>query len=221
MKRHLSRPVAATLGIAAGFAFLFGLFFAIAPAGAEEAKASESASADKAALGQAAPDFKLMDQDGNPVSLSDFQDKVVVIEQFNDQCPYVVKWYKEGHMNDLAKKYAEQGVVWLAVDSSNFSNVEQNKEIAGKWNIDRPLLDDSSGEVGKQYDSRTTPHMRIVNKGTLAYDGAIDNKPTANTADIDGGGDYVNYVAQALDEILAGETVSVAETKPYGCSVKY
>ena len=220
-----TRTTLATLSLAAAgaAALLLGptLGHNIASAQDQMEEAAVAATAEVAEIGQPAPDFTLMDQDGNPVSLADYGDKIVVIEQFNDQCPYVVKWYQEGHMNDLAAKYEGKSVVWLAIDSSNFSNVEQNKEIAREWNIDRPLLDDSSGEVGKKYDSRTTPHMRIINKGTLAYDGAIDNKPTSKTSDIDSGGDYVNYVSQALDEILAGETVSVTESKPYGCGVKY
>jgi hypothetical protein len=30
-----------------------------------------------------------------------------------------------------------------------------------------------------------------------------------------------NWLAQALDELLAGKKVSVAQTRPYGCSIKY
>jgi hypothetical protein len=55
-------------------------------------------------------------------------------------------------------------------------------------------------------------------KGTLVYAGAIDSKPTANPADIAGA---TNHVKQALAEATAGKAVSVAQTRPYGCSVKY
>jgi hypothetical protein len=52
--------------------------------------------------------------------------------------------------------------------------------------------------------------------GRLAYAGAIDD-------DRDGekGEKRVNYVEQALDELLAGRAVSVPETAAYGCPVKY
>jgi hypothetical protein len=51
--------------------------------------------------------------------------------------------------------------------------------------------------------------------GKIVYSGAIDN-------DIEGTTDKdVNYVTKALDEVLAGSTVATAETKPYGCGVKY
>ena len=78
---------------------------------------------------------------------------------------------------------------------------------------------DPSGVVGKAYDAKTTPHMYVVNKaGTLVYAGGIDDKPTANPADIKGAR---NHVLAALSEIKAGKAVSVATSRPYGCSVKY
>ena len=54
--------------------------------------------------------------------------------------------------------------------------------------------------------------------GTLVYDGAIDDNPSTDSADIPGAR---AYVAEALDAVLAGAPVPVAQTKPYGCSVKY
>ncbi|MGF1635337.1 MAG: thioredoxin family protein [Phycisphaerae bacterium] len=200
--------------------FLFSLA-AVAVVGlmAAGSMAMKSAAPAEAKLGAAAPDFKLMDQDGNAVSLSDHRGKIVVLEWFNDQCPFVVKHYKNGDMNNLAQKYTEKGVVWLAIDSSSFSNVEQNKEIAGSWNINRPLLDDAAGNVGKAYGAKTTPHMYVIDaEGNLVYAGAIDSISSANAEDV---AKADNHVAKALDELLAGQSVSTPETKPYGCSVKY
>ena len=213
--RRSRGPIAAAIGIAAGFAFLAGLFLALSPAAADSA-AAQSATAK---LGQAAPDFKLMDQDGKPVSLADYKGKVVVLEQFNDQCPYVQKWYKNGDMSKIAKKYEEKGVVWLAVDSSSFTTTAENKQIAEKWKIDRPVLDDSTGRVGHAYGMKTTPDMRVIDKdGKLVYQGGIDSIASTDTSDI---AKATNYVSKALDEVLAGETVATPETKSYGCSVKY
>ena len=176
-------------------------------------------SASELAIGKAAPQFSLQDQDGKTVSLSDYKGKLVVLEWFNDECPFVVKFYKDGHMNQWAEKYAGQDVVWLAVDSSNFTTNEQNKDIAGKWNIKRPVLNDSTGNVGKVYQSKNTPTIYIVDKeGNLAYWGGVDDKPSSDAGDIAGA---KNFIAQSLDELLAGKAVSQPRTKPYGCSVKY
>jgi len=213
--------IAAGLALAAGLAVLLAALPAVAGDGYGSKDKSKSYGDKKvtAQVGQPAPDFKLMDQNGQPVRLSDHKGKIVVVEFFNDQCPFVKKFYKNGDMNRMASDMAEKGVAWLAIDSSNFSNVEQNAQIASEWNIDRPLLDDAKGKVGKMYAAKTTPHMYVIDKdGTLAYAGAIDSNSSANAADI---ASADNYVVMAVDALMNGETVSPSETKPYGCSVKY
>lgn len=173
----------------------------------------------KLSVGGDAPKFTLKDQAGKDVSLADFAGKVVVLEWFNEGCPFVVKHYKDGHMNKLASKYAEKGVVWLAINSTSGKSVETNAKVAKDWKIDRPVLSDADGEVGHDYGATNTPHLFIIDtSGKLVYRGAIDSDTSDDTSKIDGA---TNYVAKALDEILAGKSVSQAETKAYGCTVKY
>ncbi len=173
----------------------------------------------EAKVGEAAPAFSLQDQDGKAVSLDEHKGKVVVLEWFNEECPFVVKHYKTGNMNALAAKYAEKDVVWIAVNSSNFTTNDKNKAIAEKWSIKHPILNDANGATGKAYDAKTTPDMFIINKdGKVAYKGAIDSIKDSDSESI---AKATNYVAKALDEVLADTAVSQAETKPYGCSVKY
>ena len=52
----------------------------------------------------------------------------------------------------------------------------------------------------------------------MIYQGALDDKPSADPADI---ATSKNYVRSALDEALVGQLVGEATTKSYGCSVKY
>lgn len=184
--------------------------FAAAPAVAEEQKAE---------IGKKAPGFTLTDQNGKEHSLSDYQGKVVILETFNEQCPYVVKFYREGHMNRLAKKYIDQGVVWLAINPTAGTSVESNKAVSQKWKIEHPLLDDAGGAVAGTYRATNTPHMYIIDKdGTLKYMGAIDSNRSAKTEDI---ADATNYVDQAMEAVLAGTEVQTPETKAYGCVIKY
>ena len=76
---------------------------------------------------------------------------------------------------------------------------------------------DAKGEIGRAYGAKVTPHMFVVDpKGTVIYAGAIDDDPRGSKGEA-----AVNHVAVALDSLLAGKSVEVAETKPYGCSVKY
>ena len=92
----------------------------------------------------------------------------------------------------------------------------KNEEHSGQQTA---ILMDTSGEVGRMYGARTTPHMYVINpEGTLIYKGGIDDKPTTDEADI---APATNYVEMALDAAMNGEEVPVKTAPPYGCSVKY
>ena len=169
--------------------------------------------------GDMAPAFSLTDQNGQTVTSDQLKGKIVVLEWFNNECPFVVKFYKGGHMNQWASTYMGKDVVWLAVNSTNGKAVADNKAVAAEWKIDRPILADTTTEVAKAYGAKNTPTMYIIDKdGKIAYRGAIDNKSVPDSSAIDGA---KNYVAQALDEMLAGKPVSEPMTKAYGCNVKY
>lgn len=177
----------------------------------------------KATVGEAAPDFTLTDLEGKEYKLADLtkDGKVVVLEWFNPDCPYIVKHHKTfTTMEDIAEEYKDRGVVWLAVNSGDPSQrnaqAEYNKQKVKEFNMTVPVALDADGKVGKAYGAKATPQMFIIDSsGVLAYAGAIDNDRSPDKL-----GD-VNYVRQALDEILAGETVSEPETRPYGCNIKY
>ena len=122
-------------------------------------------------------------------------------------------------MIDLADKYKNKGVVYLAINSTAHQTTEKNKAYAEKYKIPFPILDDRSGETGHAYKAKTTPHMFIINtQGNIVYEGAIDNAPLGKTSE---GEAKLNYVDKALTELIAGKQVSTPKTKPYGCSVKY
>ena len=163
-----------------------------------------------------APGFTLTDHNGKKVSLADYRGKIVVLEWINPKCPVSRRHYTTPTMKSLATQYAPKGVVWLAVNSSNYATVASNKQWAEKYELPYAILDDSAGKVGKAYDAKTTPDMRIIDKtGKIVYAGGIDDDPRGRNEK------KTNYVAKALDELLAGKKVSTPKTKPYGCSVKY
>jgi len=168
--------------------------------------------------GDTAPSFSLQDQDGKTVNLADYKGKVVVLEWWNNECPVVQRHYKANTMNTLADKYKGQDVVWLAINSTSGKSASDNKSAGSEWSMNRPILSDADGTVGKEYGAKSTPHMFIVDKdGKIAYVGGIDNDPDGSKpAD-----QRVNYVEKALDELAAGKPVSTPQTKQYGCGVKY
>lgn len=187
--------------------------------------AGNTADAPKAKIGEKAPDFTLTCYEGKNHNLSELTKagKIVVLEWFSPDCPYVVKHYantERSTINTLVKDFKDKDVVFLAINSATLShpygNRDRNMERHSEWKMTHPILVDDSGKVGKMYDARTTPHMYIIDTdGILRYAGALDNDRSAR------GIGETNYVRQALNEILAGETVTMPETRAYGCSVKY
>lgn len=167
-----------------------------------------------------APDFTLKSFDGKTVKLSDYNGKIVVLEWFNFECPFLMYHYTQRKtMIELANKYKDKNVVWLAVNSTSHISVESNKKFAAEQKLPYLILDDRAGAVGHSYDAQTTPHIFVVNTaGNIVYNGAIDNAPMGKTAE---GEAYVNYVDKALAELSEGKAVTTTSTKPYGCTVKY
>lgn len=167
-----------------------------------------------------APEFTLKSFDGKTISLSDYKGKIVVLEWFNFECPFVQHHYdKATTMIDLANKYKNKNVVWLAINSTSHTTPEANKAFTEKHKLPYLILDDRSGKIGRAYGAKTTPHMYIIDtKGNLAYEGAIDNSPMGKTP---AGAQLINYIDKALSELTAGRAVIIKETKSYGCTVKY
>ena len=198
--------------------FLLPILIAALALGAAQAWA-------QAAVGAAAPGFTLTDTKGAAHALADFAGKPVVLEWTNPDCPFVKKHYGAKNMQALQAKYVAQGAVWLSVCSSapgkqgHYPADEWNRILAEQGSAATALLLDPDGQVGLAYGAKTTPHLFVIDAaGTLVYDGAIDDQPSTDSADIPGAR---AYVVEALDAVLAGAPVPVAQTKPYGCSVKY
>lgn len=173
-----------------------------------------------------APNFTLTDTQGNEHSLSDFAGKTVVLEWTNPQCPFVKKFYNEGHMQGWQAAYTENpDIVWLSIASSApgkqgyFSEDEWNSIIQEKNINATAVLLDADGAVGRLFDAKTTPHIYVIDgDGVLRYQGAIDSKKSTKTAHIDSA---TNYLAAAVDAVVADQDVQEKTTTPYGCSVKY
>lgn len=179
----------------------------------------------QAVVGQSAPDFSLTDTKGQVRQLTDFKGQYVVLEWLNHDCPFVKKHYGSGNMQSLQKEYTAKKVAWLSINSSalgkqgHYDSAAADQLTMEKSAMPTAVLLDQDGKVGHLYNAQTTPHMYIIDpQGILLYQGAIDDIPSADSADIPAA---QNYVKAALDEILAGKPVSISATKSYGCSVKY
>ena len=187
--------------------------------------APESPAVAAPAVGSQAPNFRLPDANGKAVSLDQFKGKVVVLEWNNPGCPYVKKHYDSGNMQKTQAAAKKDGAIWLTINSGapgkqgHMDGAQAKAFVAAQKAQPTAYLLDTKGIVGKGYGAVTTPHMYVIDKaGKLVYVGGIDDKATADKADIAGAR---NYVLAALSELKAGNAVSVATSRPYGCSVKY
>jgi peroxiredoxin len=187
--------------------------------------AAMGGSAWAARVGEKAPDFTATDSNGVKRTLSENAGKYVVLEWHNNGCPFVQKHYDSGNMQKLQKEWTGRGVVWLTVISSApgkqgyVTTDEENGYVKRMDAAPTAVLLDPGGDLGHLYDAKTSPHMFIVNpSGKLIYNGAVDDQPNTDPNSVPGA---TNYVSQALAEAMAGKSVSVSTSRPYGCSVKY
>ncbi len=164
--------------------------------------------------------ISLPDITGKQHILGDYKGKLVVVDFWSINCPWSKK--KEQQFIDLHKTFGAKGVEFLAINSNKtevdwdaenpFTEIENYVE---KAKVTMPILIDRNNMVADIFGGLTTPHVYIIDgKGTIRYTGAVDDNSKGEKED------KVNYVAQALEELMAGKDVSVAATKPEGCSIK-
>ena len=176
-------------------------------------------------IGKTAPAFSATDIHGNVFNLEDQKGKTVVLEWTNHLCPFVKKHYSTNNMQNTQKAATDQGVIWVSIVSSaegkqghvSAEEAVKIEEEVGAHATTRIL--DPSGEIGRLYAAKTTPHMFIVSpEGNIVYEGAIDSNPSPSPKAVE---DATNLVLAALDDMAAGKEIEIPQTAPYGCSVKY
>jgi peroxiredoxin len=178
------------------------------------------------AHGEQAVSFSLQDTEGREHKLADYRGKIVVLEFTNYHCPFVKKHYqKSANLPDLQKTYRSKGVVWLSICSSapgkqgymDSSAIKKEQALNGA--APSAYLIDADGRVGKALKAKVTPHLFVIGpKGDVVYGGGIDSIKSTKASDI---AKAVPHLKHALDELLAGNPVSVKTSKAYGCSIKY
>jgi peroxiredoxin len=165
--------------------------------------------------GDTAPDFELKAVDGKAHKLSDYKDKIVVLEWWNQDCPFCRGVSAEA--KSLAERYQPKDVVWLAIDSTYNQTAEKDAKFAEEKKIPYPILMDSDGKVGQSYGAKTTPHVFIIKKGRIVYSGAFSTSPQESKDKTK----YRGYVGETLLAVVSGLDVPTSYVEPWGCSVKY
>ncbi len=171
-----------------------------------------------------APEFKLNEiVTGEKFNLSKYKNKIVVLEWHNPTCPFTSRHAKEMVMVDLYEKYKNKNVAWLGIDSTNPKYSFPKTEYMmwkTKYFIGYPILEDLTGEVGKKYSAKMTPHMVIINKGKVVYQGAIDDDIFGDKKK----SKRKNYVEIALRSLTKNGKLPrrfKSYVPAYGCGIKY
>jgi peroxiredoxin len=116
-----------------------------------------------------APDFELMDLDGNMVKLSDLKGKNLIINFWATWCPYCVD-----EMPDLQKlhdKYKDDDFMVLAVNVREKGS--KAKEYLEENNIQIPVLLDTEGTASYEYGANSIPLSVAVDKNGIIVTGKL------------------------------------------------
>ena len=172
--------------------------------------------------GDKAPDFKLKNVDGKFVSLSDYSDAKGFIVVFTcNSCPYA-KAYQD-RINDLDKEFKKKGVPVIAINPNDpevspGDSYDKMITRAKEKNYSFPYLFDEKQEVFPAYGATKTPHVYLLKKKgadyVVTYIGAIDDnyKDASQVSK--------TYLADAVNNMLAGKTPDPTNTKAIGCGIK-
>jgi hypothetical protein len=176
-------------------------------------------------VGRPAADFRLMSAEGKPVKLSDFRGRMVVLEWNDPGCLYARRQYMRGDVQRAQGVAQSMGAVWLTISSAapgtpGFVSAAAARSLVKQQHATpTAYLLDPQGVVGRRYGATKTPQVALIAPdGRLAYQGAIDNRPSTNTENFDGAR---SYILDAMRQVKAGKRVAVPNTRPYGCAIDY
>jgi hypothetical protein len=145
--------------------------------------------------------------------------KIVVLQWINPDCPVCRRVHSTGLVTAMRKRLdtITPGVVHLAINSTHYMEPSVGEAYLKTHKVAAPVLIDRDGKVGHLYGAKRTPHLYVIDaEGVLRYQGAIDDDQRGDKGD-----QATNYVVNAVQQIVAGETVAPDITRSYGCTVKY
>lgn len=170
-------------------------------------------------IGKEAPHFRLPATDGKDYSLTDFEDKYLVVFFTCNHCPYVIG--SDEVTRATAEKFAPKGVRFVGINSNSektysedsFPNMVKRME---QHQFPWLYLHDKDQSIAEAYGALRTPHFYVFDQNRkLVYTGrGVDYPRDAAQA-------KVNDLDRALDELTSGKAISVPVTNPIGCNVKW
>jgi len=158
--------------------------------------------------GKLAPDFTLPDLAGMPHSLTDYRNRIVIINFWSAQCPWSQRCDLE--LLSLLEGWGEE-VNLLAIASNANEPLEMLVQVSAERGLPT-VLQDVDQASANLYGAKTTPHLFVLDEdGIIRYQGAFDDI-TFRQRDV-----TEHYLQDAVDKLLAGSHPKPAQTPPYGC----
>lgn len=165
-------------------------------------------------FGKPVSDFTLANLEGKNVTLSNFKGKIVLLHFWSATCPFVVRY--EERLQALTRDYAEKEVVVLGIDSNATESSDKIQKEAKKRGVNYPILIDEGNKIADQFGAVTTPHVYIIDReGKLAYEGSVDDQGWSEDNPV-----KQHFARDALQALIAGQTVLNPKTDTFGCTVK-
>ena len=171
---------------------------------------------------RAVTDFSLKNASNAEVALKSYAgSKAVVVVFINPTCAFS-KLY-QNRLSALSAEYAAKGVQFLFVNAPINLEASADTGDAEKLKVkatgaDLPLLTDEGQKVSNLLGATKTPEAVVLQPAgdgfAIRYKGAIDDNPQVEA--------YVKekYLEQALNNLLAGRPVGVADKRAAGCLIK-
>ena len=180
-----------------------------------------SASAEALKLGEKAPDasVKMKSVDGKEVSIADVAGPKGTLVFFTcNHCPFVKAW--ETRIAEIGNMYSKKGVGVIAINSNDPADFAEDSYAemqarAKQRGFEFPYVVDATSDVGRAFGATRTPEFFLFDAtGKLVYHGALDDNKDAKSVE-------KHYLQEALNALLDGKPIPVAETKAVGCSIKF
>ncbi|OYP36400.1 redoxin domain-containing protein [Rhodopirellula sp. MGV] len=201
-----------------------GLSIALLGPGTFSGPLASVVAADKPADKPNALTFELPDTDGAKVNLSQSSAAPVNVLFFvGTECP-LVKIYASRvskTVKTINQKHPEHApaVRLIGICSTAQDSLEDLQSFAKEQQIDFTLVKDFGGDVGKNFGATRTSEVIVLDQDlSIRYQGRVDDEyePGVSRTRINR-----EDLAEAIEELLAGEPITVAVTKPVGCLIGY
>lgn len=171
-------------------------------------------------IGKSIGDFTLRDFRGKEHRLSDYQQsRVLVVAFIGIDCP-LVRLYGP-RLEAMSKAYDPSEVTFIGINSNAQDPPTRIGAFANKYDLTFDILKDPDNSVADRFGAIRTPEMFVLDQDrVIRYWGRVDDqygftsgvgygRPQADRHDL----------KEAIDEVLAGQEVSVPVTDAPGCHI--